>query len=268
MKIKFITSALTSLLVSLAISGPAQAAMVAGWDFSQYFTSGELSTDAATYTNVLDANYSNLVPAPGLGPNAGQFGTLFFDGQYGSTNVDPSSPTAQLTPSSGSLTQNINAPVTSAGFLSFDALTSLDNAGQEYQNELALQVQSPVSFVFAAYLASVPGLGSDWSLSFAGQTLTGSSVVIVDFSTNGQDYTNAGQRSLNTVDSLFTVALTGLPANAAFVRFTVDTAGSQGTRIDNVALSANVIPVPEPGAAVLLGAALAAFGLIGRRRTA
>jgi len=265
MKIKFITSAIASLAVSLAVSGSAQAAMIAGWDFSQYIGSGELSVDGASYTNVLSANYSNLLLAPGAGPSSAAFGTLFFDGQFGSANVDPSSGTAQLTPASGSLSSNVNAPATAPGLLGFGSLNELAFAGQPYQVDLSLQVQAPVSFVFAAYLDTVPGLGSDWSISFGGQTLTGSSVVVIDYSTNGTSFTNAGQRTLNTLDTLFTVSLAGLPTDAAYVRLTVDTAGSQGSRIDNVALNATV---PEPGAAVLLGAALAVFSVVGRRRKA
>lgn len=261
-------TAVASLIASLAFSGPAQAVMIAGWDFSQYFGSGELSIDAATYTDTLDANYSNLLLAPGAGPSAAPFGTLFFNGEYGSTNVDESSATAELTPASGSLNSNLTAPQTSVGYVPFNSFTTLDAAGQEFEENLLLQIQNTVSFVFAAYLDVIPGLVGDWSLSFGGQTLTGTSIVDIAFSTNGTTFSSAGQRTLNTLDTLYTISLEGLPSDTAFVRMTVNTAGSTGSRIDNVAFNGTVVPVPLPGTAILLGTALAAFAAVGRRRSA
>jgi hypothetical protein len=241
--------------------------MIAGWDFSQYFGSGELSIDGASYSDTLDANYSNLLLAPGAGPTAASFGTLFFNGEYGSTDVAEDSASAQVTPASGSLNSNLTAPQTAAGYVPFNSFTTLDAAGQEFEENLSFQIQNTVSFVFAAYLDSIPGLVGDWSLSFGGQTLTGSSIVDIAFSTNGTSFTSAGQRTLNTLDTLFTVSLAGLPSDTAFVRMSVNTVGSQGSRIDNVAINGTVV-VPEPATVVLLGAALAAVALIGRSRSA
>jgi hypothetical protein len=268
MKTRFLSTIAAALAVTLSAAPPAAAITIAGWDFSQYFSSGELSTDAASYTNVLDANYSNLLAAPGAGPGASDFGTLFFDGSYGSTSVDPSSGSAQLTPASESLVSNINAPQTSAAFVPFDSLTTLDDAGQEFQNALSLQIQNTVSFVFAAYLDTVPGLGSDWSISFGGQTLSGTALVDIAFSTNGTTFTPAGQQTLTSVDSPFVVSLAGAPSDAAFVRFTVNPAGGLGARIDNVSLNGTIVVVPEPGTLVLLGVSLGALALIGRRQRA
>ncbi len=267
MNTKLISTTLAALALTLAASRPAQAGLIAGWDFSQYFGPGELSIDGGSYTNVLAANYSNLLTAPGAGPSAAAFGSLFFDGSYGSTIVDPSLGTAQLTPASDSLVSNINAPQTTAAFVPFDSFTTLDAAGQEFENALSLQVQSTVSFVFAAYLNTVPGLVSDWSLSFGGLTSSGTSLVDIAFSTNGVNFTSAGSRTLNTLDTLFTVSLAGLPSDTAYVRLNVNPAGGFDTRIDNVAINGTVV-VPEPGTVVLIGAALAAFAVIGRRRSA
>ncbi len=265
MKIKFLTTALGSLALSVALTGSAQAAMIAGWDFSQYFATGELSVDGADYTNVLTANYSNLDPTFGAGSASAAFGTLYFNGSFGSTNVNPGSASSQVTPTTGSLASNVNAPVTGPGLVPFDSYTVLQDEGQIYANDLSLQIRSAVSFVFAAYTDTIPGLGSDWSVSFGGQTDSGSSTVAVAYSADGVNYTSAGSRTLTAIDTLFTLNLSSLPSDAAFVRFTVDPTGAN-TRIDNLAISGNIVPpVPEPATAVLLGASLAAFAAFRRR---
>jgi hypothetical protein len=266
MKTRSFLSALAALATTFAVSGSAHAVMIAGWDFSQYFTSGELSIDAATYTDTLDANYSNLLGAPGAGPAASSYGTFFYNGEYGSTDVVEDSPTALITPASGSLNSNITAPQTGVGFVPFNSFTTLDAAGQEFEENLSLQIQNNVSFVFAAYLDTIPGLVSDWSLSFGGQTLSGTSIVDIAFSTNGTTFTSAGSRTLNTLDTLYTITLAGLPSDTAFVRLSVNTAGGVGSRIDNVSINGTVVPVPLPSVAILLGTALAAFATVGRRK--
>lgn len=267
MKTKVLLSLITSIAVSASFAGSVQAAMIAGWDFSQYYGPGELSIDGATYTNVLSANYSNLDPTNGLGAESASFGTLYFDGSFGSTNVDPTSATSALTPTSLSLASNLGAPVppNGTGVNPFDSLELLTSEGQALANELSLKAASAVSFVFAAYTNTVPGLGSDWSISFGGQTSGGTSVVLIDFSTDGTNYTNVGSRTLTSVDSLFTVGVAGLPSEAAFFRLTVNPTGSD-TRFDNMAVNAALVPVPEPATLVMLGSALAAAGIIRRRR--
>jgi hypothetical protein len=271
MKTKHLFTAIGALALSVALSAPAHAAMIAGWDFSQYFASGELSIDAATYTNVLSANYSNLDPTFGAGAESSAFGTLYYNGQFGSTDVDPSSASAALTPLSGSLASNINAPVppTGTGSVPFDSFTVLANEGQAFQNELSLKTASTVSFVFAAYLTTVPGLGADWSLTFGGLTGGGTSTISIDFSNDGQTYISLGQSILNTIDTKFSFSSASIPggvgsADQAFFRFNVTPTGTD-TRIDNVAINGSVV-VPEPGTMILLGSALALAGLFGRRR--
>ncbi len=256
----------TALALSAIFAGPAHAGMIAGWDFSQYYGAGELSVDGASYTNVLSANYSSLDPTFGAGAESSFFGTLYFDGSFGSTNVEPSSGTAALTPTSFSLASNINAPVTGGGPVPFDTYTVLIDEGQIFANELSLQVQSMASFVFAAYTNTIPGLGSDWSVSFGGQTFQGTSTVGIEFSTDGVVYTPFGSQVLTTLDTQYSVNLGTLATEAAFIRFTVDPGTGLGPKIDNVAINGNIVSVPEPGTLVLLGSALAVFSALGRRR--
>src|SRR5262245_55776567 len=110
MKKRLLTSALAALGISVLIAGSANASMVAGWDFSQYLAPGALTIDGATGTNVLSANYSNLDPTAGAGAESAAFGTMFINGSFGSTNVDPTSATPPFWPNDGSLVSNLNAP--------------------------------------------------------------------------------------------------------------------------------------------------------------
>src|SRR5262245_1029525 len=54
--------ALIGLIASAFLAAPAGATGIAGWDFSQYLGTSLLSTDGATFTNTLSANYSQLDP--------------------------------------------------------------------------------------------------------------------------------------------------------------------------------------------------------------
>jgi hypothetical protein len=252
---------MAALVSTVAVSGSAHAVMIAGWDFSQYFSSGELSIDQATYTDTLAANYSNRDDA---GPMAASRNAVL-QRRVRSTDVVETRPRRRY--GVGSLNSNLTAPQTGPGYVPFNSFSKLDAAGQEFEENLSLQIQNDVSFVFAAYLDTIPGLVGDWSMTFGGQTLTGTSVVNIEFSTNGTTFSSAGQRTLNTLDTLYTVSLAGLPSDTAFVRLNVLTAGSTGSRIDNVALNGTVT-VPEPSTLVLLGAGLAAAAVVGRRRSA
>jgi len=64
--------------------------MVAGWEFSQYANAGGYSTtDGATLTGQVNANFSarssdNL----GVAAHNNGFGTVYYDGSFGSTAFD------------------------------------------------------------------------------------------------------------------------------------------------------------------------------------
>src|SRR5258707_9305890 len=103
------TRALIGLIASVSalLSAPAGATGIAGWDFSQYFGDGLLSTDGVTFTNTLSANYSNLDPTFNAGAESAAFGTMFMNGSFGSTNVNAGSGTEQFLPTTGSLASNL-----------------------------------------------------------------------------------------------------------------------------------------------------------------
>jgi hypothetical protein len=241
-----------------SMTGGAQAATLAGWDFSQWLQSGILSTNGSSLTNTLRANYSNLDPTNNAGAESAQYGTLYFDGQYGSSNVVPEGTGNEIfQPTAGSLVSNLDAPVTGPGTNPFDSLTVLASEGQQYSELLAMGAIAPVQVVFEAALGTAPFTAADWRLTFGGRA-TGQANVVVGYSTNGVDYASAGSVTLGQADTPYSLALGGLTdARRVFVRLGFQQAAGAGTSIiDNVAILADlqgVVPEPMPLGMLLLG---------------
>jgi hypothetical protein len=238
--------------------------MVAGWDFSQYLAPAALTIDGAEGTNVLSANYSDLDPT-GLGPESAAFGTMFINGQYGSSFVDPFGAAPAFIPTDINLAANVEAP---GGTLSFNQLNNLTDEGQLFANELGMVNQDAVQVVFGANLLGVPQTGSDWSLSLGGRTESGSAAIQIEFSTDGSVWFSFGSVNLTTVDTPFSIALGTAATDTAFIRLTFAAPSASVGRavIDNLAVNATLgTPVPEPAAAVLGGLGLALLSGLRRR---
>ncbi len=271
MKTKLLTL-LASAAVALTGALPAHAAMVAGWDFSQYFADGILSIDGNSYTDTLSANYADLDPTQGAGAESAGFGTLYLNGQFGSTNVQAGSGSEPILPSGavgGSLSSNLDAPGGLGGSLSFDTHSILAFEGQAYTNFLALTATDAANVVFAANLSAVPETGSNWSVSFGARTFSGAGSVGIAFSTDGISYTSAGSVALSTLDTLYSVTLGAAASDLAFVKLSLAAPGAGGAGqafIDNVAVNATLSAIPEPGTALLCGLGMAGLGIAGRRR--
>lgn len=243
------------------LASPAHAALIAGWDFSQYVADGFLSVDGATTTQTLVANNSTLDPSGG-GIESAAFGTMYADGQFTSTNVIPNT---QLAPTAGSLTSNLD---NAADYFDQDFSTE---GGQLITNYVSLTPFNALSIVFEATLASVPEFGTNWSVAFGGQTFEGSTNVNVLFSLDGQSFSSVGTAALNTNDLPFSFQLNADGEDRVFVR--LDFSGFDGTtgdfngqpKIDNFGIYANTA-IPEPGTVVLLLSGLAGLAAVGRRR--
>jgi hypothetical protein len=253
---------LPALLVAtlgLLAAPSARALVVAGWDFSQYAGDGALTIDGANFVSTLDANYSNLDPTFNAGTESAQLGTLYFDGQFGSSSVDAGSGSEPFLPVAGSLNSNLDAPVQGVGDNPFDSFDILAFEGQQFTQLLSMSALAAVSVVVQADLTSVIGLGSNWSLTFGGRTTSGTSIVGVEFSTDGVSYADAGTVSLNANDTPRTVALPALEAATAFVRLRFEPSGLNLPVIDNVAILGDVAIIPEPATLLLLSVGMVAL---------
>ena len=242
------------------IAAPAHAEMIAGWDFSQYFGSGFLTIDGATFTDTLDANYSDLDPTFNAGAESAAFGTMYIDGSFGSTDVAEGSGTEEIIPFTGSLAGNADAPAVNP----FESFSILTNEGQMFTSQLSLRGDATSSVVFEADVSSVAGTRSNWRVTFAGRNLSGQSDVGIQFSTDGSSYTSYGSVTLLTSEAAFDVALGTATSAMGYVKF--DFAPPNGTDlpiIDNVA-----IEVPEPNAAAMGWLALGTLACMRGRRNA
>ena len=260
--------AIAALAALSTAAGPARAAMIAGWDHNQLIA-GFLSVDGATLVDTFAATYSDFDPTFGAGAESAAFGTLYLNGQFGSsvTPLDGSDPYVST---SGSLASNVGAPQdgTPAGDQPFGSNTVLTDEGvAPFASEIKMVALGDTSVVYSADLSSLVGLvGSDWSLSFAGQTASGTSNLGIEFSTDGIDYTPVTNLVLNTVDSTYEVLLGAAASTTAYVRLALSTANGSPF-IDNLAISATVSEiVPEPGTILLIGSGLFGLTVVGRRR--
>jgi hypothetical protein len=270
MKTKALFASFACLALSTLVAGSARAVMIAGWDFSQYAFDGAISIDGSNLTNRLDANYSNLDPSFGAGNqtppvSSANFGTMYIDGSFGSSTT-PLDFTDPFVPTTGSLVSNLNAGV--PGSVPFDSHVVLDSEGQAFSEFFSMTTTQAFMVVFEARLTAVPDFGTDWVLSFGGRTFAGNTSVGVEFSTDGTSYSSVGSANLTTVDTPFTLNLGAAGTDNAFVRLSFAAPGGGGlnqARIDNVAISATL--VPEPGTAALLLAGLIGLARAGRRRS-
>jgi hypothetical protein len=269
MKLRLVAS-LTPLALAALVGSSAQASMIAGWDFSQYFGDGFMSIDqGASFTDTLDANYSDLDPTFGAGAASAAFGTMYVNGQFGSTDVDAGSGTEQFLPSAaapGSLLSNQTAP---GGTADFDAFDILLDEGQLSAESLAMVAAAPSVVVFEADLTSVSQAGSGWSISFAAKMSSGSSVLGIEFSSDGVNFVSFGSVNLTTVDTAYNVNLGADETSKAYVRLSFNPSGANQPFLDNVAFNAaNLVGVvPEPSTALLGSLGVIGLAIAGRRRT-
>ena len=138
---------------------------------------------------------------------------MFLNGQFGSTDTN----FGDFIPSAAnpnSLSSNLGAP----GGVNFDSGVVLQNEGQIAFNLLTMTALSASTVVFEADLSSVPEIGSAWTVTFAGRTSTGTSIVQVQLSLDGVNFSVAQQANLTTNDTPYTFAFAAGTSEKAYVR--------------------------------------------------
>jgi hypothetical protein len=254
-------AAIAALSVPVLVSAPARSELVAGWDFSQYLGSGTLVIDDGSlfdFVTTLSANYSTLDSTFNAGAESAAFGTMYIDGQFGSTAVAAGDPfeafSPYAVPGTGSLLSNIDAPVFGFGDNEFDAHQLLQLEGQVNAQFLAMTALGDADVVFRADRGSPPPGGWKWILSFGANTQNGTSTVGIEFSTSGSGYTNVGFADLTTTDSRYELDLGPATEQTAFVRLSFQPELPNAPVLDNVAIS-----VPEASG---LASGVAALGAL------
>jgi hypothetical protein len=200
---------------------------------------------------------------------------MHLDGQYGSYDTPLSSPPFRPnTPNIDLNTGNAvvaNVPMGSAA-AGNNLLTAEAPASQILFNENSMVARTKpggglLDVVFQADLGG-SYFGDLWSVSFAGKTAVNTSSVAVEFSLDGTTYASLGTAGLTTTAQAFSFAAPAVGAGQsdAFIRlrFTGDT--TIQPRIDNVTILGQVVPVPEPGTAIMMMAGLSGLAAFGRRR--
>ena len=259
-------------VASLALAGTSQAALIAGWDFSQYSNPGFLTIDGASLTNTLQSNHSALDPTNQSGLESNLYGTLHLDGLYGSFNT-PLDFADPVQPFEGSLTSNASQAFLGYGSGAACTQGQIESMPGANCNDFSLinATDTPVAVVFEANPGATNPLqaGENWGISFAGKTVAaGTQSILVEFSPDGTGYVTVGTANLTGLDTLYTFAApAGISAKGFFRLNLTGTATAAGTpQIDNLGISAGLVLVPEPGTAMLLLAGLAGLAKTGSRR--
>jgi len=241
--------------------------VVAGWDFSQYLGAGALTIDGSTTATTLSANYSDFDTSFGAGPDSGAFGTMYIDGSNGSSS------TTDFAPTSMSLASNITGPQNGvpAGDVPFDSFTVLSAQGQTFTNALSMIAQASSMVVFEAdATGSAPAKSAIFTLTFAGQTVSGTSDVDIEFRAGNGGYTFVDTVTIDNTDTQFDVPLGRVFANQpVFVRLSFAPSGVDQPRVDNLMIGYEVssaVPSRSPIGGALLMSLVALAGGVGIHR--
>jgi hypothetical protein len=290
---------MASLIAATAlVAGAAGAETVVGWDFSQYHGDGALTP----FTDTLPANYSDLDPTHNAGAESATYGTLYFDGSFGSSSTLtaflPTSGTLNCqrigngdkgggcqTPNNrGPVASNLDEPWSDPGDVSFDAHGLLKAEGQADTNYMAMSANNNVSVVFEANPGAAATTGSGWGVSFGAKVVSGTgddggpvscdapgvgectSTITVEFSPDGSTYSSFGSVNLTADDTRFDVPLAAGASGTGYVRLGLAPgAGGALPIIDNVAVTATL---PEPGVTMMFVSGVLGLVALERRRRA
>lgn len=266
----------TLIIATAALSSFAAANaqdLIAGWDLNNFAAANSLRLSGNPFTgfvttNTLDANYSAFDPTNGgVGIEAAAFGTAYFNGTNGSGFADPNATPGVVSAQVGDLTGN--QPLAGVAFGGGNNNTSnFEGVAGTWTNSENLQVSNNFQgLVFSA----TPGPGgagafTDWSISFAGLTGTGSDYdVDVEYSLDGVNYQLVDTFTLTGNDTGFQSTVVAVAANEMFFRLNTSDAGNALPRFDNIGIIGTATVIPEPGTYATIAGVLA-LGFVAYRR--
>lgn len=234
----------SALLLAACGSHAADLSLVAGWDFSQYPLSGANTIDLATFTGSVNANYSDFNnPTADVSPF---YGTLYYDGQFGSTAVAYAdfNPLAAVQPVSGSLLSARKQLADGLELSSISNKTLLLDSGQQEWSISQLLLRADVSIVLMAD-ARLPA--GSWTILFAAQDNDDGVQLTWEVSTDGAAYTPVvGTTEVTTSDQAYSVTFPQLQgASKVFIRATFTGVSGQLGKfmtLDNVGIRADLDP--------------------------
>lgn len=257
---------LSALAATSALS--ANAVMIAGWDFSQFQTSGVNFIGGSVLVGSANANYSDFSsPAPDFANSV--FGSIYYDGTNGSSDatngldLNPANDT--VVPVSGAVTANGSVAGDGSVFGSSGSFLLLDVSGQPFREDLSLRADAGSALVFSADLSSTSFFGNDWEISFGAEAAS-ASTISWEFSTDGSSFFSAGVTSNIGAEAAETVDF-GTSLDGATQVFLRGTFAGDAITLDNVAISATTA-VPEPSTYAMIMAGIAGVVVYFRRRRA
>lgn len=237
-----------SLLFALMGCLPANAVLVAGWDFQTTTNGGTAAAAQPNSPRIYNANFGT--------------GVMYLDGSNGSSDWLTSNEISGFGGTSVNAGEGFSTLTTGSSALALIAGASSAANGNQA--------------VFRFSMAGYEGL----SISLAAQrTSTGFATQLWEFSLDGHSYQTIGTLSAGSTAGTITSTYAGSGAlgfaafdglndvENAYVRVTFDgaTSSTGNNRIDNIQFNVLAITVPEPGCAMLLGTG-AVLALIRRRR--
>lgn len=214
---------------------------VAGWDFSPYAVTvnpGFSSIDAETLTGVINANFTQGLPEF---VEAQPFGTLYYDGSFGSTAFDLN--TKEIEPNNDLGTLGGNGEIGASG-----NINTLTAQGQEYGfgNALGLTTNGAITIAIDLTGFELGSSAESWSLAFATQNNSdsdNSSSIAWDYSLDGSEFVSTGITTAITQNAAAqSVDLSGIEAldgqTEVFFRGTFSGVDDGVSYIDNLQVNA------------------------------
>ena len=229
-----------------SLSAQAEVVVVAGWDFSQYIGDGFNSIDPVNFetTNTLDANYAAFAVGANfglpLGPNAAPFGTLYYDGSFGSTNVTVNFATDPIVPAIVPGFISLQSNRFAGPGTGYESIESVKAEGQvEGQAALALLSRNATNtVVFEATLASISETAGNWGIHFASLSrVNATGTVEAEFSTDGAaSWTDPQTVTVTGVDTAYVISGPSTVAESVLVRLKL----TDGVFLDSVGVTGEV----------------------------